>query len=114
MGKTAVFVLTILNRLEDNCPPVSCIVLAHARELAYQIDKEFQRFATNSKFKTLVIYGGEPVENQLKSLEENKPQIIVGTPGRVLALAKKGKLDLSNIKFFVLDECDKMLKELGK
>jgi ATP-dependent RNA helicase UAP56/SUB2 len=114
MGKTAVFVLTILNRMEESAGPVSCLVLAHTRELAYQIEKEFSRFIVNLKLKTMVIYGGEPVDDQIKTLNERKPQVVVGTPGRVLSLAKKGQLDLKNIKFFILDECDKMLKELGK
>jgi len=112
MGKTAVFVLTVLNRLEESAPEVSCIVLAHTRELAYQIEKEFARFSVNFKFKTMVIYGGEPVDGQIKKLNEEKPQIVVGTPGRVLSLAKKGLLNMKNVKFFILDECDKMLKEL--
>jgi len=59
-----------------------------------------------------VIYGGEPVDGQIKKLNEDKPQIVVGTPGRVLSLAKKGLLNMKNVKFFILDECDKMLKEL--
>lgn len=113
MGKTAVFVLTILNRMEESASPVSCLVLAHTRELAYQIEKEFSRFIVNLKLKTMVIYGGEPVDEQIKTLNEKKPQVVVGTPGRVLSLAKKGQLDLKSIKFFILDECDKMLKELG-
>jgi len=112
MGKTAVFVLTVLNRLEENAPEVSCLVLAHTRELAYQIEKEFARFSVNFKYKTMVIYGGEPVDGQVKILNEQKPQIVVGTPGRVLSLAKKNLLNLKNVKFFILDECDKMLKEL--
>ena len=113
MGKTAVFVITVLNRLEESAQEVSCLVLAHTRELAYQIDKEFQRFSVNFKFKSMVIYGGEPVDDQVKNLNTLKPQVVVGTPGRVLSLAKKGLLNLKNVKFFILDECDKMLKELG-
>jgi ATP-dependent RNA helicase UAP56/SUB2 len=128
MGKTAVFVLTVLNRLEEKKPEekkedannssgsheVSCLVLAHTRELAYQIEKEFSRFSQNfANIKTMVIYGGEPLENQIQKLKENKPQVVVGTPGRVLAMAKKKLLNLEKIKFFILDECDKMLKELG-
>jgi len=113
MGKTAVFVITVLNRLEESAPEVSCLVLAHTRELAYQIDKEFQRFSVNfNKLKSMVIYGGEPVDEQVKNLNTIKPNIVVGTPGRVLSLAKKGLLNLKNVKFFILDECDKMLKEL--
>ena len=61
----------------------------------------------------MVIYGGEPVDDQVKNLNTLKPQVVVGTPGRVLSLAKKGLLNLKNVKFFILDECDKMLKELG-
>ena len=114
MGKTAVFVITVLNRLEETATDVSCLVLAHTRELAYQIDKEFQRFSVNFKFKSMVIYGGEPVDDQVKNLKTINPQIVVGTPGRVLSLSKKGLLNLKNVKFFILDECDKMLKELGK
>ena len=113
MGKTAVFVITVLNRLEESAQEVSCLVLAHTRELAYQIDKEFQRFSVNFKFKSMVIDGGEPVDDQVKNLNTLKPQVVVGTPGRVLSLAKKGLLNLKNVKFFILDECDKMLKELG-
>jgi len=112
MGKTAVFVLTVLNLLPEKPQPVSCLVMTHTRELAYQIDKEFNRFAATLNYKTMVIYGGEPMDEQVKTLETRQPHIIVGTPGRVLSLAKKGKLNLSNVKFFVLDECDKMLKEL--
>jgi ATP-dependent RNA helicase UAP56/SUB2 len=145
MGKTAVFVLTVLNKLENKPPEeiqsqvnnnsnnngenkngnsksttsekegheVQCLVLAHTRELAYQIEKEFGRFSQNlPNIKTIVIYGGEPMDAQILKLNTEKPQIVVGTPGRVLAMAKKGLLNLKKIKFFVLDECDKMLQEL--
>jgi len=60
----------------------------------------------------MVIYGGEPVDTQVQNLNTMKPQIVVGTPGRVLALVKRDLLNLKALKFFVLDECDKMLKEL--
>jgi ATP-dependent RNA helicase UAP56/SUB2 len=135
MGKTAVFVLSVLNQLDEKKVEekpeekkeengnkkekdqvgheVKCLVLAHTRELAYQIEKEFARFSINfTNLKTMVIYGGEPVENQVAKLKADKPQIVVGTPGRVLALSKKKILNLSGCKFFILDECDKMLKEL--
>lgn len=115
MGKTAVFVLTVLNTLGDNPAEGSCLVLAHTRELAYQIAKEFDRFSCNlSNHKAMVIYGGEPIDEQIDKLKADKPPIIVGTPGRVLALTRKNILDWKNNKIFILDECDKMLKELGK
>jgi ATP-dependent RNA helicase UAP56/SUB2 len=114
MGKTAVFVLTVLNSLKDNPLEGSCLVLAHTRELAYQINKEFQRFSQGLNYSTMVIYGGESIDDQIENYRTNKPPIIVGTPGRVLALTRKGILDWKNCSMFILDECDKMLKELGK
>jgi ATP-dependent RNA helicase UAP56/SUB2 len=112
MGKTAVFVLTILHQLSDNPKPASALVMCHTRELAYQIQKEFMRFTKYlPEIRTEVMYGGQPIQEQIKSLKGVKPpHIIVGTPGRILQLVKKKDLDLSNLKFFVLDECDKMLE----
>lgn len=114
MGKTAVFVLTVLNTLKENPAEGSCLVLANTRELAYQIAKEFARFSTHMNYKTMVIYGGESMEEQIEKLKADKPPIIVGTPGRILALTKRGVLDWKNNSIFILDECDKMLCELGK
>jgi ATP-dependent RNA helicase UAP56/SUB2 len=117
MGKTAVFVLTVLNRLSDQAEQgeVSCLVLAHTRELAYQIAKEFDRFSVNFQgFKTQVIIGGENLDQQTEKLKNDKPQVVVGTPGRVLALIKRKVLETKNVKVFIIDECDKMLHELGK
>jgi len=91
---------------------VKCLVLAHTRELAFQIAKEFDRFSQNLNYKTLVLIGGEQQKDQKDKLVKDKPQIIVGTPGRVLAFIRKGDLDCKNVKIFIIDECDKMLKEL--
>lgn len=115
MGKTAVFVLTALNRLIDSgeTAEVSCLVLTHTRELAFQIAKEFDRFSVNLNFKTMAIIGGENLNDQIDRLKADKPQIVVGTPGRVLALIRKNVLETKNVKIFIVDECDKMLKELG-
>ena len=117
MGKTAVFVLTVLNRLSDlaveGSSDLSCIVLAHTRELAYQIAKEFDRFSQNLNYKTQVIIGGENQQEQIDKLKADKPQIVVATPGRLLSFIKKNILDAKNVKIFIIDECDKMLKELG-
>lgn len=114
MGKTAVFVLTILNRLVKTDPECSALIISHTRELAIQIKDEFQRFSTNLEgINTMVIYGGERIDDQIAQLKEKKPKIIVGTPGRVLALIKKGILPAANVSIFVLDECDKILQQLG-
>jgi ATP-dependent RNA helicase UAP56/SUB2 len=116
MGKTAVFVLTTLQQLPENPKPVSAMILCHNRELAFQINKEFIRFLKNMPdIRTEVIFGGVPIQEHIALLKGlKKPHIIVGTPGRILALVKKGDLDFSNLQIFVLDECDKMLEEVGK
>jgi ATP-dependent RNA helicase UAP56/SUB2 len=114
MGKTAVFVLTVLNRLGEfgESNEISCLVLAHTRELAFQIAKEFDRFSQNLNYKTQVIIGGENMQEQIEKLKNEKPQIVVATPGRLLSFIKKAVLETKNVKIFVIDECDKMLKEL--
>ncbi|KAI9208299.1 P-loop containing nucleoside triphosphate hydrolase protein [Polychytrium aggregatum] len=115
MGKTAVFVLATMQQLEpgSGAEGPSVIVLCHTRELAYQIQAEYARF---SKYlpdvKTVVLYGGISVKQNIESLRNDKPQIVVGTPGRVAQLIRDKELKLGNVKHFVLDECDKMLEAL--
>lgn len=116
MGKTAVFVLTILQEMNDDPKPASAIILCHTRELAYQIKNEIIRFTKFLKnIRTEVIYGGEPMDAQIKLLKGlNAPHIIVGTPGRILALTKDKHIPMENLKMFVLDECDKLLDSVSK
>jgi len=113
MGKTAVFVLATLQQIEVTDGQISALVMCHTRELAFQIAKEYERF---SKFmgnvKVGVFFGGIPIAKDEETLKNNCPHIVVGTPGRLLALIKKKKLILKNLKHFVLDECDKMLDTL--
>lgn len=112
MGKTAVFVLTLLDQLDESPDPCSAMVLTHTRELAFQIKKEFDRFTKYFKnIKTEVIYGGVPKKTHIKMFKEDPPTIIVGTPGRVLDLVQGKHMNLEKLKFFILDECDKMLEE---
>ncbi|KAG5461456.1 MAG: P-loop containing nucleoside triphosphate hydrolase protein, partial [Olpidium bornovanus] len=116
MGKTAVFVLATLQQLEPVDGEVSVIVLCHTRELAFQIKNEYARFQKYMpQVRTEVFYGGTPIKKDIEILRDKEkcPHIIVGTPGRVLALIREKALRLSNIKHFVLDECDKMLESLG-
>ena len=112
MGKTAVFVLSILQTISDDPKPCSALILCHTRELAYQIKNEIIRFTKFMKsLRTEVIYGGEPMDAQIKLLKGlNAPHIVVGTPGRILALCRDGHLPMSDLKIFVLDECDKLLE----
>jgi len=113
MGKTAVFVLATLQQIEPVDGQVSVLVMCHTRELAFQISKEYERF---SKFlpnvKVGVFFGGLAIAKDEQVLKSNCPHIVVGTPGRILALVKSKKLNLMNLKHFVLDECDKMLEQL--
>ncbi|CAN7121158.1 unnamed protein product [Brassica rapa subsp. narinosa] len=113
MGKTAVFVLSTLQQIEPTPGQVSALILCHTRELAYQICNEFVRFSTYlPDTKVSVFYGG--VNNKIhKDLLKNEcPHIVVGTPGRVLGLARDKDLSLKNVRHFILDECDKMLESL--
>jgi len=113
MGKTAVFVLAVLQQLEAVEGQVQCLVLCHTRELAYQICHEFDRFKKYlPKIKTDVFYGGIPVAQNKEALKNGVPHIVIGTPGRILQLTEEKALDLSHVKYFVLDECDKMLETL--
>ena len=112
MGKTAVFVLSVLNMMGKDAEPLSCLVIANTRELADQINKEFDRlgkYLTN--ITSYAFFGGEPIENQKKLLKNSPPQVIVGTPGRLLDLARNDYLSLSKIKWFIVDECDDILSK---
>jgi len=113
MGKTAIFIFTIINRMlkEEIKGEISSLILCHTRELAYQISKEFARFSKDLNIKTCLLIGGDNEKNQIQELK-NKQNIIIGTPGRILSLIKKKKLNLDNIQAFVIDECDKMLNAL--
>lgn len=117
LGKTAVFVLTTLHQLEAVPGECQVLVMCHTRELAYQIKNEYARF---SKYlpdvKTAVFYGGTPMVKDVETLsnKDTHPNIIVATPGRLNALVRDKKLSLRNIKAFVLDECDKMLDQIGR
>mmetsp|Transcript_49654 Transcript_49654/g.127665 ORF Transcript_49654/g.127665 Transcript_49654/m.127665 type:complete len:339 (-) Transcript_49654:188-1204(-) len=114
MGKTAVFVLSVLHQMEPT-NDVQCVVLAHTRDLALQISNEFERF---SKYLPSVrvssIYGGVDINEHKKLFadKEKIPNVVCGSPGRVLALVRDGSMKLDKVKYFVLDECDKMLEQL--
>lgn len=114
MGKTAVFVMATLQQIEidaDEEKKVDTLVLCHARELAYQISKEFIRF---SKYlpdvKVGVVYGGVPFKEHQTMIKDDCPSILIGTPGRVLHLINDGALKLDGLKRFILDECDNILE----
>ncbi|XP_018576169.1 ATP-dependent RNA helicase WM6 [Anoplophora glabripennis] len=113
MGKTAVFVLATLQQLEPTENVVYVLVMCHTRELAFQISKEYERFSKYMPaIKVGVFFGGLPIQKDEEVLKNNCPHIVVGTPGRILALVRSKKLNLKHLKHFILDECDKMLELL--
>jgi ATP-dependent RNA helicase UAP56/SUB2 len=117
MGKTAVFVLAVLQSIDSKKPdPMSALVLINTKELAYQIHREFERLGKYLvNIKSDVFYGGIPIEKDKEKLSKD-PAIIVGTPARILDLWRRKLLKLDKLRFFILDECDKMLdqKDMGK
>ncbi|KAI0236190.1 Suppressor of the cold-sensitive snRNP biogenesis mutant brr1-1, partial [Massospora cicadina] len=109
MGKTAVFVLATLQQVDPVAGQVGVLVLCHTRELAFQIKNEYDRFSKYlPAIRTEVIYGGTSVSRDRAMLNDKDtcPHIVVGTPA-------ENTLKLSNVKHFVLDECDKMLENIG-
>ena len=91
--------------------------MCHTRELAYQIRNEYNRFSKYiPEIKTSVFYGGTPIAKDVEVLQnkETHPHVIVATPGRLNALVRDKHLRLANCKVFVLDECDKMLEQIGR
>ncbi|XP_041001493.1 DEAD-box ATP-dependent RNA helicase 15-like isoform X2 [Juglans microcarpa x Juglans regia] len=113
MGKTAVFVLSTLQQIEPVAGQVAALVLCHTRELAYQICHEFERFSTYlPDLRVAVFYGGVNIKIHKDMLKNECPHVVVGTPGRILALARDKDLGLKNVRHFILDECDKMLESL--
>lgn len=115
MGKTAVFVLATLHQLDPVKDEAHVVVLAHVRELAFQICAEYTRFSNHlHDVKTKVFYGGVKKSLDIESLKVEVPNIVVGTPGRIMDLCttKPVALNLSKVKNFVLDECDQLLQQV--
>ena len=109
-GKTAAFALPILSRLELGQKTPQALVLAPTRELALQVCEAFERYAAHLRgVHVLPVYGGQGYGVQLSALRRGV-HIVVGTPGRIMDHLDKGTLDLSELKYLVLDEADEMLK----
>ena len=115
MGKTAVFVLSVLQALDSKKPDTaSALILCNTKELAYQIHREFERLGKYlTAIQSNVFYGGYAIDKDKEKMAKN-PAIIVGTPGRILDLYKRKILKFDKLRFFILDECDKMLEQKGK
>ncbi len=109
-GKTAAFILPILQRMTENHPSreIKTLVLTPTRELAAQIGESFSAYGSFLKFKHTVIFGGVGQGRQVQALSRGV-DILVATPGRLMDLMNQRKLTLKNVEFFVLDEADRML-----
>ncbi|TBN56504.1 DEAD/DEAH box helicase [Glaciihabitans arcticus] len=109
-GKTAAFALPILDQLDLSQKSPQALVLAPTRELALQVCEAFERYSAHLRgVHVLPVYGGQGYGTQLSALRRGV-QVVVGTPGRIMDHLEKGTLDLSQLKFLVLDEADEMLK----
>ena len=108
-GKTAAFSLPILDMIDDSSRKIQLLVLCPTRELCLQITKDIKNYTKYLKdIKTTAVYGGSSIMDQIRSLRD-KPQIIVGTPGRVIDMIGRKALDFSEVQWVVLDEADEML-----
>ena len=108
-GKTAAFGIPIVENVKPTEERIQAIVLVPTRELAIQVAKEIKDLGKYRKVKVLTVYGGKPIFGQIDLLKRLRPQVVVGTPGRVKDLIERGILQLDKVKIFVLDEADRML-----
>ncbi len=108
-GKTGAFGLPSLHQVDTDSSAVQVLVLSPTRELAIQIAKDLKAFAKKMKgLKTVAVYGGANISTQIRALD-NGCQVVIGTPGRMLDLIRRKKLDVRNVRTLVLDEADEML-----
>jgi ATP-dependent RNA helicase DeaD len=107
-GKTAAFGIPTAQILAGGKKGVQSLILAPTRELAMQVAKEIEKLCANMDVMVVPVYGGAPINPQIKKLEDGA-QIVAGTPGRVLDHIRRGTLKTGGIQMLVLDECDEML-----
>lgn len=107
-GKTAAFGLPIIQSIREKSDSVQALILEPTRELAVQTCEEMKSFSNDGLPRTTVLYGGASYSNQIKDLKRGC-EIVVGTPGRIKDHLERKTLDLSKIKYFILDEGDEML-----
>lgn len=107
-GKTAAFAIPILEKVDTKKDHVQAIVIAPTRELAIQVSEEINRLAKYMGIRSLPIYGGQSIDRQINALRK-KPQVITGTPGRLIDHIQRKTLRLDQVSIVVLDEADEML-----
>ncbi|SHH21940.1 ATP-dependent RNA helicase DeaD [Caloranaerobacter azorensis DSM 13643] len=108
-GKTAAFGIPVLEKIKSENKKLQALILCPTRELAIQVSEELRRLSKyKNNIKILPIYGGQPIERQIKALKKGI-HIIVGTPGRVMDHMRRNTLNMDNINIAILDEADEML-----
>ncbi|MBU3852159.1 MAG: DEAD/DEAH box helicase [Candidatus Paralactobacillus gallistercoris] len=107
-GKTAAFGLPMLNAVDVDNPAIQGLIISPTRELAIQTQEELQRLGKDKHVRVQVVFGGADINRQIRNLKQ-KPQIVVGTPGRLIDHIERHTLKLDKLKMLVLDEADEML-----
>jgi len=107
-GKTAAFGIPLIEKIDMNNPNIQGLIIAPTRELAIQVSEELYKLGYDKRVKILSVYGGQEISRQIRALK-NRPQIIVGTPGRIIDHINRHTLKLENVQTLVLDEADEML-----
>lgn len=107
-GKTAAFGIPLIEKIDPKNPAIQALIIAPTRELAIQVSEELYKLGYDKRVKLLSVYGGQEISRQIRALK-NKPQIIVGTPGRILDHINRRTLKLDEVQTLVLDEADEML-----
>ncbi len=109
-GKTFAYSIPLIENIDDSSKEIEALVLTPTRELSIQVAKEIEKLSKNIKnIKIATIYGGESYDIQFEALRK-RPQVVIGTPGRIIDMLNRGKLKFDSIKYLVLDEADEMLK----
>ncbi|MFC7685934.1 DEAD/DEAH box helicase [Ureibacillus sp. GCM10028918] len=107
-GKTAAFGIPLIENIDPKNPNIQALIIAPTRELAIQVSEELYKIGYDKRVKLLSVYGGQEIGRQIRALK-NKPQIIVGTPGRIQDHINRHTLKLDQVQTLVLDEADEML-----
>ena len=107
-GKTAAYGIPLVDRCQPDLQQVQGLVMVPTRELAMQVAEELNKIGSRKKIRALPIYGGQEIDRQIRALK-NHPQIIVGTPGRLMDHLRRRTIRLGQISMVVLDEADEML-----
>ncbi len=107
-GKTAAFGLPLIEMIRENATAVQVLILVPTRELAIQVSEEIQSLRGNKNVTVTAIYGGQPIEQQIRALKKGV-HVVVGTPGRIIDHLSRRTLKLGGIAYLILDEADEML-----